>query len=1187
MTMKYGKWKRIIAGIMTAAIIATAVPSGVHATEENGVESTAAEVFTEETEETVTETQEAASEEEAVEETTEEEVSENDLTTETETETKTDAESAENDLQEEYSSSDEGTSETGVMTETVTEDEGTSETGVMTETVTEDEGTSEIGVMTETVTELETDTEEAVTESETNIVLKSEEEVLEEQIDVRAGYDFVPRTTAPNQSEYGSANPYMGPSNCTYYAWGRARELLGYRPYVWQGNACDWWGNNDGYERGSTPRLGAILCWAKSNYYYYGHVAVVEAIYDDGTIDYSEASYNTDPMYSYPFKLQHVSINNLSRYGTLLGYIYLPGIPKPAPEPEPDGPDLPNGGTRTIMDGDYHIVSALDNTMCLDVDSYQTVNGANVHLCHSIDNPKQVFTVTWLGADKGYKIVCKNSGKCMDVEGASKKNGANVQQWEYVGGLNQQWVINEVDNGAYYTIQARGGSYYLDVYEGKATDGKNVQMWAGNGTDAQKWRFVPAQSQTVPNGDYHIVTEGDNSKCLNVENTNVQINSKIGQESAVFTLTYLGNGFYKIIHKQTGMSMDISRAEAYRGTNVQIIAYDGNPAQQWAIGKASDGIYYIQPRCSGHYLDVANAGTQEGTNVWTTVWMGGANTQKWKFVPAKKPKMQPPTAPYPDGAEVEAGTRFYLDTHDADEVYLTWDGTEPTRQSLAYSKFKYSGLAIFTQWKSYTLKAFAVKEGYEDSDIVTYTYKVISEETEPEKPSEPESSTTEESSKTEESSTTEESSATEESSTTEESGSTEESSDINDGVDDDPQDGVKWHYSEQKVTYKDLSIHGKITAAIKPKTYDGTPYKPTIKVTTTENGKTVTLTEGTDYRVLYFNNIHAGTATVTVRGNGVYKGTISRQFEIKKKPCKTLKVLADSMSKGTTAVPKVYVYDGAILLKENKDYTIDGITPNLTATKGKKQLYVKAVPGSDYEGTTTAKLTVYDADQPGIQGTVTDKAVKLSQTTCAYSGKACRPAAVVTVNGQTLTAGKDYYITYQNNKETGIAYAVITGKGAYVGSVVKEFTIKPSNGEFSLKKPITALTYNGKLQKPKLTVTTNGKTLKLNKDYTVTYTNNLHVTDRAKVTVRGKGNYAAIPTKTFYFIITPCPIKKASVKGTQGNLTITHAKHTLVEGVDYDVIYGETVGKNKTTVTIKAKEGSSFTGEVIKQINIR
>ena len=1170
--MKFRKWKRIIAGMMTAVMIATSAPSGAYAAEESDIEGTAAEVLTEGTEETVIETQEAVSAEQAIEETTEEGWKK---PKEEQAETKTVVELTE----EETESSLQNDSKESDTEENRTEGMESSQPDTLLDTEKQENSAS----TTETLTE-----EEMQTETET-------EEISDTETDVRAASDIT-RDEAVDwvNKQVGKQLDYDGYYGaqcvdliCYYYKYLGAAVLYGdAKNYATNATPAGW--NRIGFNANvKDVQPGDIAVWTGTST---GHVAIVVSV-DANGFNVAEQNYaaGADGTFDYgdvPCAIRYHAGYRHYTGGSLLNCVIRPNFKASTPPPEPDGPDLPNGGTRTIMDGDYHIVSALDNTMCLDVDSYQTVNGANVHLCHSIDNPKQVFTVTWLGADKGYKIVCKNSGKCIDIEYGSRKKGANVHQWEYTEGLNQQWVINEVDNGAYYTIQSRCGSHYLDVAE--AADCANVYVWEGHSLDNQKWRFVPAQSQTIPNGDYHIVTEVDNGKCLSVENTNVQINSKIGQNDAVFTVTYLNNGFYKIIHKQTGMSMDISRAEAYRGTNVQVIAYDGNFAQQWAIRKASDGTYYIQPRCSGHYLDVANAGTQEGTNVWTYVWThGGSGAQNWKFVPAKKPKMQPPTAPYPDGAEVEAGTRFYLDTHGADEVYLTWDGTEPTRQSMAYSKFKYSGLAIFTQWKSYTLKAFAVKEGYEDSDIVTYTYKVIPKETEPESEKTEESSKTEESGKTEESSKTEESGKTEESSKTEESGSTEESIPTEESSEDeDPQDGVKWHYSEQKVTYKDLSMHGEIATAIKPKTYDGTPYKPTIKVTTTENGKPVTLTEGTDYRVLYFNNTHAGTATVTVRGNGIYKGTISRKYEIKKKPCKKLKVLADSMPKGTTAAPKVYVYDGATLLKENKDYTLDGITQNLTATKGKKQFYVIAAPDSDYEGTTTAKLTVYDAAGTRIQGTIDNpNAVKLSQSTYPYTGTACKPTAVVTINGKTLTAGKDYTITYQNNKQTGTAFAIITGKGAYAGSVVKEFTIKPSDGEFTLKKPIATPTYNGKLQKPKITVMANGKTLKLNKDYTLTYTNNLHATDHAKVTVRGKGNYKSIPAKTFYFTINPCQNKKATVKGAKGSLTITYAKHTLVEGVDYDLIYGEVVGKNKITVTIRAKEGGSFTGEVTKRVS--
>ena len=59
-------------------------------------------------------------------------------------------------------------------------------------------------------------------------------------------------------------------------------------------------------------------------------------------------------------------------------------------------------------------------------------------------------------------------------------------------------------------------------------------------------------------------------------------------------------------------------------------------------------------------------------------------------------------------------------------------------------------------------------------------------------------------------------------------------------------------------------------------------------------------------------------------------------------------------------------------------------------------------------------------------------------------------------------------------------------------------------------KPVSAKTYNGKLQKPTVTVSIqkDGKTKKLakNKDYTISYEDNLHA-GNAKVIVKGRGIY--------------------------------------------------------------------------------
>jgi len=103
---------------------------------------------------------------------------------------------------------------------------------------------------------------------------------------------FSPRLSAPDFNTYASGNPYPSTSstdsngNCTWYAWGRAREILGYGPSLSRGNAGTWYNYSDGFARGQTPKLGAIICWGGTP----GHVAVVEEI-SGNAIHITEASY--------------------------------------------------------------------------------------------------------------------------------------------------------------------------------------------------------------------------------------------------------------------------------------------------------------------------------------------------------------------------------------------------------------------------------------------------------------------------------------------------------------------------------------------------------------------------------------------------------------------------------------------------------------------------------------------------------------------------------------------------------------------------------------------------------------------------------------------------------------------------------------------------------------------------------
>lgn len=141
---------------------------------------------------------------------------------------------------------------------------------------------------------------------------------------------FTPRTTAPSETNKyyihtsnGGLNQCIEINtstgsclpNCVGYAWGRAYEILGKKPNLSKGNAEKWYSYNKSggyYKYGSTPKLGAIMCWSGN------HVAVVEKIEGD-YITISESSYG-----GARFNVVKKTISKMeSRTSGFQGYIYI------------------------------------------------------------------------------------------------------------------------------------------------------------------------------------------------------------------------------------------------------------------------------------------------------------------------------------------------------------------------------------------------------------------------------------------------------------------------------------------------------------------------------------------------------------------------------------------------------------------------------------------------------------------------------------------------------------------------------------------------------------------------------------------------------------------------------------------------------------------------------------------------
>lgn len=303
-------------------------------------------------------------------------------------------------------------------------------------------------------------------------------------------------------------------------------------------------------------------------------------------------------------------------------------------------------GSQTVSDGEYHIVSALDNNMGLDVEAASSDLCANIQLYNNVLDDSQVFVVNYLG-DGYYKITNKHSGKSLDVANGGMKSGTNVWQYDYTGDNAQKWIIKESGDGKYFNIVSAKNGLYLDVDGGIAENCRNIRTYSYNNTNAQKWKFVAfgnSIGRTLSNGDYHIVTVLDESKGLDVyggykENgTNVDIYSNLQDESQVFTVTYKGNGYYSIINKYSNKSLDCQNGNTVSGTNVQTYEYDNVDQKQWVIKESGDGqSFNIISKNSGLYLDVKSGDSANYSNVQVHIG-NNTNAQKWKFVAYNNPK---------------------------------------------------------------------------------------------------------------------------------------------------------------------------------------------------------------------------------------------------------------------------------------------------------------------------------------------------------------------------------------------------------------------------------------------------------------------------------------------------------------------------------------------------------------------
>ncbi len=393
------------------------------------------------------------------------------------------------------------------------------------------------------------------------------------------------------------------------------------------------------------------------------------------------------------------------------------------------------------------------------------------------------------------------------------------------------------------------------------------------------------------------------------------------------------------------------------------------------------------------------------------------------------------------------------------------------------------------------------------------------------------------------------------------------------------------------------------------------------------------LKEGVDYTVIYENNREIGTATAVVTGTGNYAGTKRITFKITGTSINKAVVegIENKIYNGIEQQQDIAVRVEGKVLTPDKDYIVS-YSKNLNV--GTASMTIQGTGA--YSGTTkkTFKITAYDlgideggfitewkdGQQIGMPADSADKAVKLGEgtgtsLTVEYTQGGSQPEVTLKFGETELIKGKDYTISYQNNKNIADQSAdkaptmTIKGKGNFKGTRLEKFSIVKknlANPESPVLMSVPDVAYaNGAgkyISKPILT-DINGKTLKAGTDYEVSYTSSDGITKLDKkstvqagsfvcVTVRGKGKYEGSLMTTYR--ITQANFTKASVRiapqvytgskiyltgGTNGDIIVKAGKMELTYGVDYEIMEDSYVNNiKKGTASVKIRGINNYGG---------
>lgn len=304
----------------------------------------------------------------------------------------------------------------------------------------------------------------------------------------------------------------------------------------------------------------------------------------------------------------------------------------------------------SIPEGDYYIVSDLNNVKSLDVASASKANGAKVQLYQPNMTAAQQWSISY--GDDGYATITNvASGKVLDVASASTTNGTKVQQYASNNSRAQKWAI--VPSGEGYTIySALGGNIVLDVASASTSNGAKIQIYQANGSKAQSWEFdsasvsyeeldarAKASKGFLDVSDIYCIETSlaankvvDISAASKKNSANAQIYSFNRTDAQKYRVSYDETGYVTFTNVNSGKVLDIANASVVPGANVQQYASNNSRAQKWIVEQNENGTYTISSALwTGLVLDVKGASTANKANV-QIYQSNGSVAQTWNFI---------------------------------------------------------------------------------------------------------------------------------------------------------------------------------------------------------------------------------------------------------------------------------------------------------------------------------------------------------------------------------------------------------------------------------------------------------------------------------------------------------------------------------------------------------------------------